>query len=161
MAPDLPFPEALPTLAAQFALLLAGVKPAVLVPHLSPHAPAPAGIVATTTPVGMVFHRAGEWNAQGIDHAVRRGMLGFLLGYGVAEKPAHPTGVLVLRDAAGLEVVTVNVDERTRATVAAALARMQQPGMTIEAATPLAVLRARAAWWMDYFATQQEDPSYA
>lgn len=158
---DLPIPESLDTLAAQFELMAAGVKPAVLVPHWSPQWSVPEGYAMHRTPVGTFFHHPDRVRAAAIDAAVEADEIGYLLGYGVGRKPLHPTATLMLANAVGQEVVAVLVDRGTEKHVRAALEAMRRARQTIIAQAALTVVRARLAAWTRYFEKYPEDPKHA
>jgi len=156
MVTDLPFPETLPTLEAQFALLAAGRKAAVLLPHWSPQWRAPAGFAVHATPCGTFFFDPRNLVAYVIDRDLAADEIGRVLGYGVPRKPARPVGALALLAADGSEVLAVLVDAGSRAAAQAALEPMAGPAQRVELVPVAQIIRGRLAWWTQHFATQEK-----
>lgn len=151
MIAELPFPEPLPALVAQFALLAEGRKRAVLVPYTQPDCERSAN--AHCTPLGLVFH-APDVTTDEIDRAVREDTLGDLLGYGIPRKPASADRVVVLRDPSGCEKLAVGCDAATEERVRAAIDRMGNHGDRLSTETPLAVVQDRLRYWAAFFNLQ-------
>ena len=155
MQTDYPFPEALPALARQFALLAAGAKPAVLVPHWAPQLAAIPG-PAVVTPAGVVWYDPLQTDAAAIHAAVAGNRLGEVLGYGIPAKPEGADRAVTLHTAQGDEIVSVVCDAATEPRVRAALARFATETDSLTTEPPLAVLRRRATWWKTFFDRQPE-----
>ncbi len=124
------------TLLEQRTRVAAGIEPAMTVPgatvaQLPPDlAPQPGdGLTAIDTPAGVAI--LPEASVPEFTAAVNEGRLGEALGYGIPARPAAPTGAVVLRNAEGVEVKAVEVDDTTRNTVKAALHNRAQPGDTL------------------------------
>lgn len=154
MIAECPFPESLPTLARQARLLEQGRKPALFIPHWAPR-PLFRG-PAEVTPAGVVYYDPERLTPSQIHAAVVAGRLGEILGYGVPSKPDDGDRCVVLLDADGHEVVAVFANAACEPAAREALARMADPDDTIHTVPPLAVLRARATWWKEYFDKQPD-----
>lgn len=152
MPAELPFPEPLPALMAQFALLAEGRKRAVLVPYTQPGS-GDRSHTAHETPLGLVYHTP-EVTAAEIDRAVREDTLGDLLGYGIPRKPASADRVVVLRDPTGCEKLAVGCDAATEERVRAAIDRLGNHGDRLSTETPLAVVQDRLRYWAAFFNLQ-------
>jgi len=129
-------PESAATLAAQFQRVAAGIEPAMTIPGATLEQLPPAltpqpgdGLTAMDTPAGVAILPAA--NVPTFTAALQSGNLGEALGYGIGTRPDTPTGAVVLRNAQGVEVKAVEVDESTRAQVKATLHDRAQPGDTL------------------------------
>lgn len=154
MRPDFPFPETPWALGDQLALLRAGRKPLLLLPHGVMPEGLLHGLHRQETPRGL-FVAADPAELGAIADALAHDTLGLILGYGIPRKPDAPDRALSLLDRAGREILTVMADAATEPAVAQALARMAGDDHQVAPADPLAVLRARATAWLHFFDSLQ------
>lgn len=124
------------TLLEQRARVAAGTEPAMTLPGVklenlpAEFAPQPGdGLAAMDSPAGVAI--LPEADVPVFTQAAKEGRLGEALGYGVPDRPAQPTGAIVLRNAEGVEVKAAEVDASTRQTVLDALHDRAQPGDTV------------------------------
>lgn len=146
------FPEAPATLVGQINLLAAGRKPMVQLPAnvdwKKLHIPANKRSMfeVHTGDDGLYYaYNPNLIKPEQIDKSIADNSLGLLLGYGTGAKPLAATTALTLRNAKGIELAAVAVDNNNRAQVEQALNRMKRPSDRI-AEEPLEnVIQWRAA----------------
>lgn len=146
---ELPFPEPLSAIAAQFALVRVGRKPAVLLTCGQPWVDLPADLLQRRTPAGVVVAKTPE-ALEAAARAVEDDTLGLALGYGIARKPERADRCVFMHKD-GHEVVAVLADEATEPAVRAALAPMAAADFRIDVIDPLPVVRWRIDFWKEFF----------
>lgn len=152
---DLPFPESLPTISAQLALLRLGRKPLVLLPTTQPGAEVPPGFHTAATLAGTLVAASAEKLAEG-KLAVENNTLGIALGYGIPRKPEDADRVVFMHDGEGREIVAVCVNGKTEEAARASLELMAGADFRVGLVSPLFVIRQRLAFWTAFFSDTTE-----
>jgi hypothetical protein len=109
---DRPIPEALETVLSQIKWLIEGKRKAVYLPNDSAVVQLPHGMQLFNTSEGKFYYNPKLISMEEIEDAVRSLRIGFVLGYGIGQKPAYKSviGAVVIRDSNGLEKQSVLTD---------------------------------------------------
>lgn len=147
---DLPFPESIPTIRAQLALLRIGRKPAVLIPTTQPGGAPPPGLLTQSTAAGLIVAATPEKLAEAVA-AVDDNSLGLALGYGIRSKPDDGDRCVYMHDGEGREILAVVTNAEQEPVVLAALGRMAGDDFKVGLVSPLFVVRQRLAYWSAFY----------
>lgn len=138
-------PERPETVAAQMDWLNNGKRSAVLLTPGEEIPALPEGTELHPTDAGTFVYNPEKTSPEKIDEAVANNTVGDLLGYGISEKPAPEdvSGVVVIRDANGVEKQAVVTDQRHLDSVVRSAKQLAGEGDTVQVESPQQVLAGR------------------
>jgi hypothetical protein len=156
---DIPFPEPFEAIARQMQWCLAGLKPAVLIPHWQPAAAIAFGLEHVATAAGVIAYRASEQEPEKLVELAAAGQIGHLLGYPTEFKPDDAHSCVTLLAANGVELWSHCANEATLPLSIKQLAALAGPGENWVVESSWTVSMRRVSYWQNQL-REEENRTY-